>query len=95
MITAAVIIIDKSRQFEGLRIAIELQLNEITVKMFVLNNEIENMDEAYRENMKFFQEVGGECFSNNQINVEEHGFVFMSLNEVGKGLTEIDRVIPF
>ena len=95
MITAAVIITDKGRQYEGLRTAIELQLNEINVKMFVLNSEIENMDEAYQENMRFFKEVGGECFSNNQINVEEYGFVFMSLNEVGKGLTEIDRVIPF
>lgn len=95
MITAAVIITDKSRQFEGLRTAIELQLNEINIKMFVLNSEIENMDAAYQENMRFFQEVGGECFSNNQINVEEYGFVFMSLNEVGKRLTKIDRVIPF
>ena len=95
MITAAVIIIDKSRQFEGLSTAIELQLNEINVKMFVLNSEIENMDEAYQENMRFFQEVGGECFSNNQINVEEYGFNFKSYREVARELKNIDHVIPF
>lgn len=95
MMKAAVIIIDSNRQYDGLMTCIGLQLNDIQVKMFVLNSEIENMDEAYRENMMFFKEVGGECYSNNQINVEEHGFTFRSLREVGSGLKEIDRVIPF
>lgn len=95
MLNAAVIIIDSNCQYEGLMTCIGLQLNDIQVKMFVLNNEIENMDEAYRENMMFFKEVGGECYSNNQVNVEEYGFTFRSLNEVGKGLKDIDRVIPF
>ncbi len=95
MLRAAVIIIDKNRQYDGLRTCIGLQLNEFQVKMFVLNNEIENMDEAYRENMMFFKDLGGECFSNNQINVEEYGFNFKSLKEVGTGLKDIDRVIPF
>lgn len=95
MLNTAVIIIDKSRQYEGLRTCIGLQLNDVQVKMFVLNNEIENMDDAYRENMIFFKEVGGECFSNNQVNVEEHGFDFNSFKEVGERLKKIDHVIPF
>ena len=95
MLSAAVIIIDSKRQYDGLMTCIGLQLNDIQVKMFVLNSEIEDMDEAYRENMMFFKEVGGECFSNNQVNVEEYGFIFKSLNEVGKGLRNIERVIPF
>jgi hypothetical protein len=95
MLNTAVIIIDSDRQYEGLMTCIGLQLNDIQVKMFVLNSEIENMDEAYRENMMFFKEVGGECYSNNQVNVEEYGFSFKSLQEVGNGLKEIDRVIPF
>lgn len=95
MPNAAVIILDREHQYEGLMTCIGLQLNEVQVKMIVLNSEIENMDEAYRENMAFFKEVGGECYSNNQVNVEEYGFVFKSLNEVGKGLKDIDRVIPF
>lgn len=95
MLKAAVIIIDSNRQYEALMTCIGLQLNDIQVKMFVLNNQIENMDEAYHENMIFFREVGGECYSNNQVNVEEYGFMFKSLREVGAGLKEIDRVIPF
>jgi hypothetical protein len=95
MLKASVIIIDKGRQYEGLMTCIGLQLNDIQVKMFVLNNEIENMDEAYRENMMFFIEVGGECYSNNQVNVEEHGFEFKSIKDVGNALREVDRVIPF
>ena len=95
MLKAAVIIVHGDRQYEGLMTCIGLQLNDIQVKMFVLDNEIENMDEAYRENMTFFKEVGGECYSNNQVNVEEYGFMFKSLKEVGAGLKEIDRVIPF
>ena len=95
MLRAAVIIIDSSQQYDGLMTSIGLQLNDIKVKMFVLNSEIEIMDKAYRENMMFFMEVGGECYSNNQVNVEEYGFMFKSLKEVGSGLKEIDRVIPF
>ncbi len=95
MLSAAVIIVEKDRQYDGLMTSIGLQLNDVQVNMFVLNSEIENMDEAYRENMEFFRESGGECFSNNQINVEEYGFRFMGLRDVGNRLKTIDRIIPF
>ena len=54
---AAVIIRDPGQQYEGLRTSIGLLLENIQVQMFVLHHEIVEMDEAYRDNMEFVDEM--------------------------------------
>ena len=65
------------------------------VQMFVVNEEIANMDEAYEDNMAFLDEMEGERFSNNKANVEKHGFKYASIEEIGEMLRKADLVIPF
>ena len=50
MTHTAVIIKDRDQQYEGLRTSLGLLLYGARVQMFVLNHEIETMDEAYRQN---------------------------------------------
>jgi hypothetical protein len=92
---AAVIIRDPEQQYEGLRTSIGLLLENIKVQMFVLHHEIVNMDEAYRDNMEFVDEMNGERFSNNSVNVENYGFQHVTLTEVAHKISAADVIIPF
>ena len=92
---AAVIIKDRHQQYEGLRTSLGLLLNGNSVQMFVLDHEIETMDEAYRDNMVFVDEMHGERYSNNLVNVERYGFQHLTLAEMAARIEAADIIIPF
>ncbi len=91
----AVLIKDVHQQYEGLRTSLGLLLEMAEVQMFVLNHEIENMDEAYSENMAFLDEMEGERFTNNAENAEKYGFQFATTTEIGEIIKKASLVIPF
>lgn len=91
----AVLINDTEQQYEGLRSSLGMLLYDTEVQMFVINKEIANMDEAYEDNMGFLDEMEGERFSNNIVNVEKYGFTYASIEEMGEMLRQADLVIPF
>ena len=95
MTRAVVIIKDKLQQYEGLRTCLGLLLYGTRVQMFVLNHEIETMDEAYRDNMEFIDEMQGERYSNNAVNVENYGFKHLTLAEMAARIDKAEVVIPF
>ena len=92
---AAVIIRDPDQQYEGLRTSLGLLLEDTQVQMFVLHHEIANMDEAYRDNMDFIDEMEGERYSNNSANVEKYGFTHVTLTDVAEKINAADVIIPF
>ena len=92
---AAIIIRDPQQQYEGLRTSVGLSLEGIAVQMFVLHHEIENMDEAYRDNMLFLDEIGGKRFSNNSENAEKFGFSHVTITQAAEKIRQADIVIPF
>jgi len=91
----AVLIKDAEQQYEGLRTSLGLLLEAASVQMYVLDHEIETMDEAYRENMEFIDEMEGERFSNHPANVEKYGFQPITNDEMLAKLKEFDLIIPF
>jgi D-ribose pyranose/furanose isomerase RbsD len=91
---AAVVIKDKARQYEGLRVSLGMLLEDIEVQMFVLCHEIAEMDEAYRENMQFLDEMGGERFSDHQANAEKYGFQYLTFEQITDRLRKADVIIP-
>jgi len=91
----AVLIKDIDQQYEGLRTSLGLLLEAASVQMYVLNHEIENMDEAYRDNMEFIDEMEGERYSNHPANVEKYGFTSVTNEELLIKLKEVDLIIPF
>lgn len=95
MENVAVLIKDVDQQYEGLRTSLGLLLEAASVQMYVLNHEIENMDEAYRENMEFIDEMEGERYSNNPANVEKYGFRPITVEEMLVKLKDADLIIPF
>ena len=95
MTKVAVLIKDPAKQYEGLRSSLGMLLYNTEVQMFVLNEEIANMDEAYEDNMGFLDEMEGERFSNNAANVEKYGFQYASLEQMGEMLRQADLIIPY
>jgi hypothetical protein len=85
MKTVAVLINDKEKQYEGLRSSLGMLLYNTWVQMFVVNH----------DNIEFLDEMEGERFSNNKANVEEYGFKYASIEEIGEMLQKADLVIPF
>ena len=92
---AAILIRASQQQYEGLRTSVGLLLAGMRVQMFVLHHEIENMDEAYRDNMLFMDEIGGERFSNNSENAEKYGFAHVTITQAAEKIRQADIVIPF
>lgn len=92
---AAVLIKDVDQQYEGLRTSLGLLLEAASVQMYVLNHEIENMNEAYHDNMEFIDEMEGERYSNHTANVEKYGFKPVTTEELLAKLKEVDLIIPF
>ena len=95
MTKVAVLINDVEKQYEGLRSSLGMLLYNTEVQMFVIDQEIANMDEAYQDNMEFLDEMEGQRFSNNKTNVEKYGFTYASVEEMGEMLQQADLVIPF
>jgi hypothetical protein len=95
MSAVAVLIKDVEQQYEGLRTSLGLLLEASEVHMYVLNHEIAVMDEAYRENMEFIDEMEGERFSNNMANVEKYGFKHVTIDDVIERIKKAEFVIPF
>jgi hypothetical protein len=90
----AVLVRHPHRQHEALRSSLGCLLENYLVTYLVLDYEVQQ-DQAYLDNLEFLDEMEGERFSNQPANVEQHGFKFLSLSQMGELLREQDIVIPF
>lgn len=90
-----VLIKDVEQQYEGLRTSLGLLLHATDVSMVVWDHEVANMDEAYADNMEFLDEMEGRRFSNDQVNIDKHGFQPLDQQGLVRLINDSDLVIPF
>jgi hypothetical protein len=90
----AIITRDKGRQNEAVRSGLGLLLERHSVSVFVLNHEIDSGEQC-RDNLGFIDEMGGDRYSDQPVNVERHGFRPLSLEETGRLLAGYDLIVPF
>ena len=95
MKSVCVLIRDPSLHYEGLRTSLGLLLEDVAVKMVLLDHEVADMNEAYSDNLGFFEEMGGDYISNHEKNVTKYGFRYVGLDHIGAVLRSADLIIPF
>ena len=90
----AVVVRDKGQQYEALRPSLGALLESHAISYFVLGEEID-MTEEFRDNLDIFGEMDGLCYSNNQANIDKHGFQPLAEGDLALKLRDVDIVIPF
>jgi hypothetical protein len=59
------------------------------------NHEIENMDEAYRDNMAFLDEIGGNVFPTMRKMPKSMVLSHVTIAQAAEKIRQADIVIPF
>ena len=84
-------VIVRDRQAEALRMAVGLTLEDDEVNVFIMDNKLDDSDEAVSLNVETCNELDVKIYSNNP----ENNFEQMSKEDIARALVNYDTVLPY
>lgn len=81
---------------DGIRSALGLAVENMYAYGVVINNDLpDDLSDYHKENIEWMRDMEGEVYSIPDSNVEKHGLVKITLEELGQKLREMDVIIPY
>lgn len=80
---------------DGIRSALGLAVENQYAYSVIMYNELPEMSDYHKENIDWIRDMEGEVFSTVDANVEKHGMVKITMEELGQKLREMDIIIPY
>jgi hypothetical protein len=90
----AIMVRQPQRQHEALRSSLGCLLENLEVTYLVLDHEVP-AEAPFTDNLSFLDDMEGRRFSNHPANAAQHGFTYMTLEDMGEFLRQQDIIIPF
>jgi len=87
--------VNKDFTLDGMRSVLGLSVEDEYSYGVVMNNELPELSDYHKENLDFIRDMEGEIFSTVPANVEKHGMVAMTLEELGQKLRDMDVIVPY
>ena len=81
----------RDRQAEAFRMAVGLTLEDDEVNVFVMDNKLDDNDEAVSLNVETCNDLDVKIYSNNP----ENKFEQMSIDDIARALVNYDTVLPY
>ncbi len=81
----------RDRQAEAFRMAVGLTLEDDEVNVFVMDNKLDDSDEAVSLNVETCNDLDVKIYSNNP----ENNFEQMSTDDIARALVNYDTVLPY
>jgi len=81
----------RDRQAEAFRMAVGLTLEDDEVNVFVMDNKLDDSDEAVSLNVETCNDLDVKIYSNNP----ENNFEQMSIDDIARVLVNYDTVLPY
>lgn len=80
---------------DGVRSALGLAVENMYAYGVVMYTDLPEISEYHAENIDWVRDMEGEIYTIPASNVEKHGLVKMSLEELGQKLRDMDIIVPF
>jgi len=84
-------VIVRDRQAEAFRMAVGLTIEDDEVNVFVMDNKLDDNDEAVSLNVETCNDLDVKIYSNNP----ENNFEQMSTEDIARALLNYDSVLPY
>ncbi|HHO48406.1 MAG TPA: hypothetical protein ENN06_08140 [Desulfobacteraceae bacterium] len=92
---ALIIIRNKDYALDGMRSALGLAVENMYSYAHLLDTEIDKLDDNNQDRLEMLRDMEGEVYTNVQSNVDQNGLEFMSIEELGEKLREMDVIVPY